>query len=359
MYTFRMRHTLYFLALFATLLVVAMACCASATQAQPPPATTMQPAAVAVRISPVRSVDTMWSIQVPGTVEAVQRSTIAARIGATVADVPVKLGTAVEKGEVLVRLQAAELNARAAQARAQLEQVRRNLARDSRLQAQGAATAEAVRSLRDQERIAVAALAEAEAMLAYTVITAPYAGVISKKMVNTGDLASPGMVLLELENATALQVRAQAPEETLSRLQIDTMLPVLLPGTGEELSARLVEIAPAANPAARSATVILALVNADFMRSGQYVQVHLPGTGSQSLVVPAAAVSRWGQMERVFVLEENRARLRLVRTGARDDHRDSTFGDNIEIITGLDEGEQVIISDPAQLVHGQQVLVQP
>lgn len=359
MFIFRMHYSLYFSAFCAALLVIAAACCASAVQARQSPATAAQPATVAVRISPVRSVEYVWPIRVPGTVEAVERSTIAARISATVADVPVKLGKAVEKGDVLVRLQAAELNARAAQARAQLEQVRRNLARDSRLQAQEAATAEAVRSLRDQERIAAAALAEAEAMLAYTVITAPYAGLISKKMVSNGDLAAPGMALLELENATVLQVRAQAPEEALSRLQIDMVLPVLLPGTGQELAARLVEIAPAANPAARSATIILALANAKLLRSGQYVQVLLPGTGSQSLVVPAAAVSRWGQMERVFVLEENRARLRLVRTGARDNYRDSLSGDDIEIITGLDAGEQVIISDPGQLVHDQQVSVQP
>lgn len=312
---------------------------------------------LSVRVIPVRTVESAATVRVPGTVEAVERSTIAARINATITAVPVKLGSRVEPGEVLVQLRADELNARAAQARAQLEQVRRNLARENRLLAQQAATAESVRNLRDSERIAAAALREAEAMLAYTRITAPYAGLVSRKMVNSGDLAAPGMPLLELESASALQVRAQAPEEVVAILQQDDLLTVLFPATGEQMQAQLQEISPAANPAVRSATIILALANGPEMssnlRSGQYVQVLLPGGASrQIMLVPAAAVSSWGQMERVFVLEDNRARLRLVRTGAR-------MGEEIEINSGLSAGEQVILGVAGQLAHDRPVQVQP
>ena len=191
-------------------------------------------------------------------------------------------------------------------------------------------------------------------MLAYTTIKAPYAGVISRKMVNSGDLAAPGMALLELKNPSALQVRAQAPEETAGRLELDSMVTVVLPASGAQMQARLKEIAPAANPAARSATIVLALADtADKLRSGQYVQVLLPGAGSsQMLSVPAATISSWGQMDRVFVLEGDQARLRLVRTGAR-------LGENIEVLAGLDVGEQVILSPAAQLKDGQTVQVRP
>ena len=396
--------------------------------------------ALAVRIAPVRLVEEGTVIRVPGTVEAVEHSTISARISAVIVAVPIKLGDRVGKGQVLVRLQADELNARASQARAQLEQVRRNLARETRLLSQQAATAESVRSLRDAERIAAASLREAEAMLAYTVITAPYDrvgkgqvlvrlqadelnarasqaraqleqvrrnlaretrllsqqaataesvrslrdaeriaaaslqeaeamlaytvitapydGVVSKKMVNVGDLAAPGMALLELENTAVLQVRAQAPEEIAGALALETTVPVLLPASGQRLETRLVEIAPAANPAARSVTIILAMAGADStsLRSGQYLQVLLPGTGgSQRLVVPRAAVSSSGQMERVFVLEADRARLRLVRTGALI----GKDGEEIEITGGLDAGELLILNPPAQLSHDQAVQVRP
>ena len=315
------------------------------------PATT---SALSVQTAPVQLVTNSSGVRVPGTVEAVERSTISARISATVVAVAVKLGDAVETGQTLVRLQAAELNARAAQERAKLDQVRRNLARENRLLAQQAATAESVRSLRDAERVALAAVQEAEAMLAYTTIKAPYAGVISRKMVNSGDLAAPGMALLELENPSALQVRAQAPEETAGRLELDSMVTVVLPASGAQMQARLKEIAPAANPAARSATIVLALADtADKLRSGQYVQVLLPGAGSsQMLSVPAATISSWGQKDRVFVLEGDQARLRLVRTGAR-------LGENIEVLAGLDVGEQVILSPAAQLKDGQTVQVRP
>ena len=317
--------------------------------------------ALTVRIAPVRLMEESTAIRVPGTVEAAERSTIAARISAAVAAVPVKLGDRVEKGQVLARLQAGELNARAAQARAQLEQVRRNLARETRLLSQQAATAESVRSLRDAERIAAAAVQEAEAMLAYTVIKAPYGGVVSKKLVNSGDLAAPGMALLELENTVALQVRAQAPEEIAGLLTLDSTVPVLLPASGQRLETKLVEIAPAANPAARSATIILAVNSAGTasLRSGQYLQVVLPGTGgSKRLVAPRAAVSAWGQMERVFVLEGDRARLRLVRTGALMSG-EGAERDSIEITGGLNQGELLILNPPAQLSHGQAVQVRP
>lgn len=317
--------------------------------------------ASAVQIAPVRLVEEGTVIRVPGTVEAVERSTIAARISAAVVAVPVKLGDRVEKGQVLVRLQAGELNARVSRTRAQLEQVRRNLARETRLLNRQAATAESVRGLRDAERIAAAGVQEAEAMLAYTVITAPYSGVVSKKLVNSGDLAAPGMPLLELENTAALQVRAQAPEEIAGALALDSTVPVLLPVSGRRLETKLVEIAPAANPAARSATIILAVNNSDTvsLRSGQYLQVVLPGTGdSRRLVVPSAAVSTWGQMERVFVLEGDRARLRLVRTGALLD-AETEKDEHIEITGGLNEGELLILNPPAQLSHDQQVQVRP
>ena len=320
---------------------------AHATEKKP---TTMAP--VEMQAAPVRQVDLAIPIRVPGTVESVEQSTLAAKIQANVAEIMVKLGTKAQKGELLARLQAHELEARVVQAKAQLSQVQRSLALQERLLAQQAATQESVRSLRDSERIALATLREAEVMLSYTEIRAPYAGVISQKMVDAGDLTTPGMPLFQLEGTAGLQVKAQVPGEIVEGLSLGQSLPIAVPSIQASYVGKLVEIAPASNPSSRTSTIVMALNPDNNLRSGQYVLVLLPGKQAKALVIPPAAVSHWGQMERVFVLKDGRAQLRLVRTGAIVDG-------GIEITTGLDMGEIVLLGGSALLSQDQPVRVRP
>jgi multidrug efflux pump subunit AcrA (membrane-fusion protein) len=87
------------------------------------------------------------------------------------------------------------------------------------------------------------------------------------------------------------------------------------------------------------------------VRSGQFARLQITGAARRALRVPAAAVSLFGQMERVFAIGENdRAVLRLVKTGARQD-------DWVEILAGLNEGEHIIVSPPAGLRDGHPVEV--
>ena len=89
------------------------------------------------------------------------------------------------------------------------------------------------------------------------------------------------------------------------------------------------------------------------VRSGQFARVQVPGVLVRVLLAPVAAVSRLGQMERIFVVGAgNRAGLRLVKTGAMR-------GDLIEILTGLDDGERVVLSPPAALREDQPLEIQP
>ena len=189
-------------------------------------------------------------------------------------------------------------------------------------------------------------------MLAYTTITAPFAGVIIAKRVNAGDLATPGTVLLELEDNHRLQVRTALPESLIARVRMGDRLTVHVPAAGVEVAAAVAEIGPASDPSSRSAAITLDLPAGADLRSGQFARVLVPAESAIALLVPESAVLPSGQMDRVFVIEGDTARLRLVRTGQRRDGL-------VEILAGLDPGETVATGNNRLLENGRRVRVQP
>jgi RND family efflux transporter MFP subunit len=290
-------------------------------------------------------------INVVGTVEALQRASISARISGQIIELPVVLGSEVKKGNLLVKINAGEISARALRAEAELARARRNLERENRLQQEEASTLETVKSLRDAVRIAEAAYQEAQTMLDYTTVSAPFSGVITSKMVNIGDLAFPGMELLRLENNKKLQVVAQIPEALLLSIAAGDKLPVNIPANGLSLSGEIAEISPAADPTTRAASIKITIPPHPSLRAGQFARVSLADSSTTTLMIAESAVITRGQMKIVFVVENNRARLRLVRTGAVRDSR-------IEIIAGLDPGELVVTGGTAELEDGRPLIIE-
>lgn len=313
-----------------------------------------QPGLPAARVSVVTAAEEAgWSRnEVNGTVEAVQRATIAAKVTGTIEELPVEVGSVVKSGALLVRIGADEINARLARAAAQLEQARRNFEREKRLLEKEASTAQTVKSLENTFQIAEAGYHEARTMLSYTVITAPFGGVITAKNVQAGDLATAGTPLLVLEDTRRLRVVASVPEALAVGIEIGARLPFEIAGGEAAHSGVVSEIAPAVDPLSRTITIKLRIQDHAALRPGQYVRVLLPGGAIRSFLVPAGAVSVYGQMERLFVVRDGVARLRLVRTGARQ-------GELVEILAGLTAGEQVVIEGHDLLVDGQPVQLVP
>lgn len=307
---------------------------------------------VTVPVARVEAREIPALVELTGTVQAAERAAISARVSGVVSRVAVSLGSTVAAGEVLVTLEAGEITARLRQAEAQLAQAKRHLERDRSLLARDAATPETVRTRADQFAIAQAAHQEARSMLAYTTITAPFAGVIIAKRVNAGDLATPGTVLLELEDNRRLQVRTALPESLIARVRMGDRLTVHVPAAGVEVAAAVAEIGPASDPSSRSAAITLDLPPGADLRSGQFARVLVPAESAIALLVPESAVLPAGQMDRVFVIEGDTARLRLVRTGQRRDGL-------VEILAGLDPGETVATGNNRLLENGRRVRVQP
>ncbi len=285
-------------------------------------------------------------IELSGTLQAVEHATISARVAGQVVKLPVRIGSQVKKGDLLVKISAEEINARVRQAEVQLEQAKRNLARESKLLEVDASTREMVKTLEEQKQTSEAAFREAQTMLGYTELKAPFTGTVTDKRVEVGDLAAPGVPLLKLENGTALEVVIQVPEVLSHHLQLGTRLPLTIPAAGLALEALVREISPTVDPASRTTQVKLVLPQTPGLRSGQFARVALVDGRSTTLLIKRGALRQNGQMQQVFVAEQGKARMRLVRTGAETDER-------IEVLSGLREGDRVILDPPAALRDGQ------
>ncbi len=290
-------------------------------------------------------------VEVVGTVEAVQRASISARVAGQIVEMPVVLGSQVKAGDLLVKISAGEISAKVLQAEAQLSQARRNLARENKLQKQGASTQETVKSLQDVTRIAEAAYKEAKTMLDYTTITAPFSGTITRKMTNVGDLASPGMRLLQIENAEELQVLAQIPEALLLKVSLGDSLSVQIPAAALVLVGEVAEVAPAADPVSRTAPVKIKIPAGPDLRAGQFARVTLASSDELTLMLSESAVIKKGQMDLVFVVEDGLARLRLVRTGV-------SYDGEVEILSGLEPGELIVVDNADKLQDGQPLTIE-
>lgn len=289
-------------------------------------------------------------IEIMATVEAAQSASIAAKLSGNITELPVKLGSKVSSGDILVVISAEEIKAKLSQAQAQLEQAQRNLSRERNLLKKNAATSESVKTLEESEQIAQAAYREAQTMLNYATIKAPFSGVITHKIANVGDLATPGKTLLELENPTSLQVITDVPEALVLDLAIGDVLPVKIEAAGLEVSGTITEIAPTANPTSRTAPVKLRIPASPNIRSGQFARVSLLGSRGTAIMVPRSSVQSFGQLERVFVEQNGKARLQLVKTGLVVD-------DSIEVLSGISAGDRVVVSDTRELSDGRRVTV--
>ena len=335
---------------FLPLLVLALLAGCSG-RPTPEAAASLPPAKVRVATLHIEELPILTEIT--GTVRPVQHAMIAAKVMGTIEELPVTLGQRVKAGDLLVKISAGEISARVLQAQAQLNQVQRDLTRERDLLLKGASTPDMVKGLEDRFAMTQAMVREAEIMLGYATVQAPFDGVVARKLADAGDLASPGMPLLEVEGTGDFQIETGIPDLLASRLNVGTLFAVVVPAAGASFEGRLGELSPSADPYAHTVSAKISVPAAVSVRSGQFARVQVPGAPVRALFVPATAVTLFGQMERVFVVGEGgHAVLRLVKTGA-------ARGDRVEILSGLSDGDRIIVNPPAGLQEGQSLEIQP
>ncbi|MCB1276256.1 efflux RND transporter periplasmic adaptor subunit [Prosthecobacter sp.] len=290
--------------------------------------------------------------EVVGTVRSKLRAMVEAKVSGRVLEYTATPGAMVKAGDLLARLDVQEIQAKVDQAKAMLDQANRDFDRQKQLIASNATTRQDYDAADARVKVATAAVSEAETMLGYAKVTAPFDGVVTRKLADVGDLAMPGKPLLEIEAPTALRFEADLPEAILDRVTMGAKMQVKVASISSSLEAVVSEIAPVADPVSRTFQVKLDLPKADGLRTGQFGRVSVPVAEVKLLLVPKSAVMKRGQMELVFVVKDGKALLRLVKTG-------KSLDGQVEILSGLEEGEQVVISDVTKIADGQPVTIQP
>jgi membrane fusion protein (multidrug efflux system) len=308
--------------------------------------------AAAVRVQIAWSKSRVATEEDVGTVRAKLHAVIEAKVSGKIEQMLVVPGQEVKAGESLVQLDAREVQAQLDQADAVRQQAESDLKRATDLIQQKILSQSEYDAAQSKFHVADAAAAAARTLLDYTKVTAPFNGVITRKYADVGDLAAPGKPLLEMEDARDLQLETDVPEAVIGHLALGDRLEVRVSGVTNELLGMVSEIAPSADPDSHTFLVKLDLPSAPGLRAGQFSRVAVPVGKTSALRVPATAVVQRGEMELVFVVANGHAQLRIVKTGKR-------VGDEVELVSGVDVGEQVVTEGAASLSDGQPVTLQP
>jgi RND family efflux transporter MFP subunit len=342
---------------------------------------------ITVTVAMVAMADVASAVDSGGVVQARTTARITSRIMAPVREVRVSPGDQVREGQTLVVLDgndlaagarsarsaalAAEQGANAAAAERQAAEAALALAlashdRIAGLQAKRSATAQelddATAALRSAEarvagtsaralqatsavESARAASDQASTTESFTRIAAPFDGMVTEKLVEPGNMASPGMPLLRLEDTRGFRLEVRVDESRIGQIPNGASVPVFL-GTGAaSIVGKVVEVSRAVDADARAFLVKIALPDAPGLRSGEFGKARFGGTPRRALTIPSSAIVRRGQLTSVFVLDKGVARMRLVYLS------EST------VLAGLTESEMVILSPPATVTDGRRVSV--
>ena len=393
--------SLYSLSLVLSLLALA-------TCARKPPASAPPPIMQGVKVDTIRTSAVDDTYESVGTVRAKTSSVVAARIMGNIIKLQVREGDRVRAGQTLLEIENREAGTQITKARAgvresteALDEVQRNIGAAESAQAAARAnkqlaqktfnryqtlyqrqsvssqefdevrtkleiaTAEneradrmlqATKSKHDQmlARIdqAKADVSSARIYAGYARLVSPINGVVVSRQVDVGSMATPGAPLITIENDSTYQLEVAVEESQLSKIHLQDQARVEIEAAGsQELICSVVEIVPAADPSSRTYTVKLALPNSpDFqLRSGLYGKARFVSGQRQVLAIPRQAISQHGQLTSVFVVDRSGvARLRLIKTG-------KSFGERIEVLSGLTDGEQIVIDVPNTLQDGARV----
>ncbi|NZA27850.1 efflux RND transporter periplasmic adaptor subunit [Luteimonas sp. SJ-92] len=291
-----------------------------------------------------------------GVVEAVQQASLSAQTSGRVSEVAVDIDDRVARDQVLLRITAIEQQAGADTARAQLraaeaaaaeaEQNHRRYAALAPSQYVSKAQVDQARAVRDSalaaRDAARAQLAQAAQQTGYTVVRAPFAGIVSRREVEPGETVAPGQPLMTVHAPGALRIEVQVPQSEAAALRAAGAARVVL-DDGRTVEAEAVTVYPSADPASHSTTVRIALPALDDPPvPGTTAKIVFPGVAAPGAAVPvqvpAAALVQRGEVSAVYVLHEGRAMLRQVRVGRR-------LGERVEIVAGLRAGETIAV-DP-------------
>jgi len=316
----------------------------------------------------VDAVDLPVAVSATGSVEPEVRVHVSTRMMGWVSALHVSEGDEVVKGQRLLTIDDQDMKAKRAQVEAGIREAEAVVANAETMAARFENLYQAKAVSKSQlddvttglERAraglakAKAARTEVDVHLGYLDIKASSDGVVTRRMVEVGDMAAPGHPLLFIDRLDRMKIVAQLGEKDVNSVRAGDMAHVDV--SSLDNATFVVEVArviPSANPGSRTYDVEMYVDNADRrLRPGLFARVGFTVGERRGILVPRAALVERGQLTGVFTVDAaSVTHLRWIRLG-------DTFGDKVEVISGLDGGETVVLSSDKPLAEGDKVLVE-
>jgi RND family efflux transporter MFP subunit len=300
-------------------------------------------------------IETTWQVNfstvakmesAPASLKARETTLISSRILARIEKINVRAGDQVTQGMSLIVLENTDLMSQVAQSKSRLaalqgsmDEAENALARMQNLKKQGLASsaeldqAQALYTrLSGEIQAAIQGQKEAEAALSYSKIVAPISGRIVDRKAEPGNMATPGQPLLALYNPMSLLIEADVREAVATKLSLGQQLSVYIDSLNMHIPATISELVPAADPNAHSFIVKADIQFNENLRPGMFARLQIPIGEEDVILVPQALVESFGQLDRVWVVNDGQLSRRFVRLGEIHD-------DQVEVVSGLSQGE--------------------
>ncbi len=302
-----------------------------------------------------------------GKVEAAKSTNISTRMMGYVDKIYVKVGDKVQEGQLLISVNNADVSAKLAQVNAGIAEAtaaftnaEKDFNRYTTLFKENSASQKELDDITANYTMAKARLESAKQMknevnaqMGYANIRAPFDGVVTNKFINAGDMANPGMPLLEVESPGKYQIMAMVPESEIIEIKNGTAVTVQVKSVDKMITGKVTEVSTSSKNTGGQFPVKVILDGSDTqIRSGMYATVQFPitkSTTSSAIMIPVDAIIKNGQLTGIYtVSQSNTALLRWVRLGR-------TFGDKVEVLSGLTADEQFIVSAEGKLYNGAKI----
>jgi RND family efflux transporter MFP subunit len=328
---------------------------------------------IAVKVSGVSENTDGGFITASGKIEAENSANLSTRMMGYVTKIHVKVGQKVGAGQLLVSINNSDLQAKKAQVDASILQAtagynnaKKDYDRFVNLFKQQSASQKELDDMTARYEMAKAGLEGAKQMrnevmaqFSYSNIRAPFSGTVTNTFVKEGDMANPGMPLVSVEGATRLQVTAMVSENNIASIKKGMAVKVLVKSSNANLKGKVSEVSSSATNTGGQYLVKINLDKTDSsVLSGMFVNVQFPvsnaiqTTKTEMVLVPETALVKQGQLTGIYTIGTgNVAILRWLRIG-------KTFGNQVEVLSGLSASEQYIVSAEGKLYNGALVSIQ-
>ena len=325
---------------------------------------------IAVKVNKINENSNNSFLTASGTIQAVKSANLSTRMMGFVTNTPVNVGDKVKKGQLLVAINNSDLQAKLSQVNAGITEAtaaftnaEKDYNRFKNLFAENSASQKELDDMTAHYNMAKARLEgakqmknEVDAQFAYANIRAPFNGVVTGKFIKNGDMANPGMPLVSVESPGNFEVIAMVPESEILKIKSETSVHVLVKSINKTVKGTVSEVSSSTKNTGGQYIVKIALGKNDAdILSGMFVTVQFPLEAKEStnmVLIPTDAIVNKGQLAGVYtVSESNTALLRWLRLGR-------TFGNQVEVLSGLSSNESYIISADGKLYNGVKVTIE-